>query len=258
MGFTYDYYLTETQYEDTVTPTRSNLLMRTLVLTEEDALAYGQYLTPLPTAELNDLTYTRYTQDCADRRASACTAFEMNSAGFHAEATLDRANLMFFSVPYDDGFTAYVNGEKADILRVDEGLMAVIADTVLEQGGEVTGIEAQMFADQGVAHQGLTELVIVPDITERRTRMIELGDVFIAFPGGTGTLEEVSEVVSKICLNQLSQPCIFYNLNGFYDDMKAFLQRMINVGFSTSERQHGIYFASNLTEIEHIIATHQA
>ena len=67
-----------------------------------------------------------------------------------------------------------------------------------------------MFADQGVAHQGLTELVIVPDITERRTRMIELGDVFIAFPGGTGTLEEVSEVVSKICLNQLSQPCIFY------------------------------------------------
>ena len=97
----------------------------------------------------------------------------------------------------------------------------------------------------------------MPDITERRTRMIELGDVFIAFPGGTGTLEEVSEVVSKICLNQLSQPCIFYNLNGFYDDMKAFLQRMINVGFSTSERQHGIYFASNLTEIEHIIATHQ-
>ena len=145
-----------------------------------------------------------------------------------------------------------------DVSRSDEGLMAVIADTVLAHGGEVTGIEAQMFADQGVAHQGLTELVIVPDITERRTRMIELGDVFIAFPGGTGTLEEVSEVVSKICLNQLSQPCIFYNLNGFYDDMKAFLQRMINVGFSTSERQHGIYFASNLTEIEHIIATHQA
>ena len=126
MGFTYDYYLTEAQYEDTVTPTRSNLLMRALVLTEEDAVAYGQYLTPLPTAELNDLTYTRYTQDCADRRASACTTFEMNSAGFHAEATLDRANLMFFSVPYDDGFTAYVDGQETEILRVDEGLMAVL------------------------------------------------------------------------------------------------------------------------------------
>ena len=144
------------------------------------------------------------------------------------------------------------NGNRLVYGGSDEGLMAVIADTVLAHGGEVTGIEAQMFADQGVAHKGLTELAIVPNITERRTRMIELGDVFIAFPGGTGTLEEVSEVVSKICLDQLSQPCIFY------DDMKAFLQRMINVGFSTSERQHGIYFASNLTEIEHIIATHQA
>lgn len=121
MGFTYDYYLTEAQYEDTVTPTRSNLLMRALVLTEEDAVAYGQYLTPLPTAELNDLTYTRYTQDCADRRASACTAFEMTSAGFHAEATLDRTNLMFFSVPYDDGFTAYVDGQETEILAGGRG-----------------------------------------------------------------------------------------------------------------------------------------
>ncbi|WP_270198929.1 TIGR00730 family Rossman fold protein [Bifidobacterium pseudocatenulatum] len=140
----------------------------------------------------------------------------------------------------------------------NEGLMAVIADTVLEQGGEVTGIEAQMFVDKGVAHKNLTQLTIVPNITERRTRMIELGDVFIAFPGGTGTLEEISEVVSKVCLDQLTQPCIFYNLNGFYDDMKALLQRMIDDGFSTRERQHGIYFASDLAEIEHIIAMHKA
>ncbi|MBM6746696.1 TIGR00730 family Rossman fold protein [Bifidobacterium ruminantium] len=136
----------------------------------------------------------------------------------------------------------------------NEGLMANIADAVLSHGGKVTGIEAQMFADRGVAHAGLTELVIVPDITERRTRMIELGDAFIAFPGGTGTLEEISEVVSKICLGQLSQPCVFYNLNGFYNDMRAFLQRMVDAGFSTAERQQGIYFASNLAEIERIIA----
>lgn len=148
------------------------------------------------------------------------------------------------------------NGNRLVYGGSDEGLMAVIADTVLAHGGEVTGIEAQMFADQGVAHKGLTELAIVPNITERRTRMIELGDAFIAFPGGTGTLEEVSEVVSKICLDQLSQPCIFYNLNGFYDDMKAFLQRMIDVGFSTVERQHGIYFASDLDQIERIIDAH--
>lgn len=134
----------------------------------------------------------------------------------------------------------------------------MIADTVLARGGDVTGIEAQMFVDKGVAHHNLTQLVVVPNIVERRTRMIELGDVFIAFPGGTGTLEEISEVVSKICLDQLDQPCIFYNLNGFYDDMKAFLQRTVDAGFSTTERQHGIYFASDLAEIERIIATHNA
>ena len=126
MGFTYDYYLTESEYEDTVTATRSNLLMRALVLSDEDATAYGQYLQSLPTEEMADLSYTRYTQDCADRRATACTVFEMNSAGFHAEADLGRPNLMFFSVPYDDGFTAYVNGTETEILRVDEGLMAVL------------------------------------------------------------------------------------------------------------------------------------
>ena len=148
--------------------------------------------------------------------------------------------------------------QQAGVWGSDEGLMAVIADTVLAHDGDVTGIEAQMFVDRGVAHHNLTQLVVVPNIVERRTRMIELGDVFIAFPGGTGTLEEISEVVSKICLDQLTQPCIFYNLNGFYDDMKAFLQHMIDAGFSTAERQHGIYFASNLTEIERVIAAHNA
>ena len=95
------------------------------------------------------------------------------------------------------------NGHRLVYGGSNEGLMAVIADTVLEQGGEVTGIEAQMFVDKGVAHKNLTQLTIVPNITERRTRMI--------------------------------------------DD-----------GFSTGERQHGIYFASDLAEIEHIIAMHKA
>ena len=126
MGFTYDYYVTEATYEASVKTLRSNLLMRTLVLEDEDVAQYGKYLTELPDAMLDDLHYDSYTQDCADRRAHSCSVFQMNNAGFHAEITLDKANLVFFSVPYDDGFTAYVNGEKADILRVDEGLMAVL------------------------------------------------------------------------------------------------------------------------------------
>ena len=126
MGFTYDYYVTKTTYEASVKTLRSNLLLRALVLEDEDVAQYGKYLTELPDAMLDDLHYDSYTQDCADRRAHSCSVFQMNNAGFHAEITLEKQNLVFFSVPYDDGFTAYVNDEKADILRVDEGLMAVL------------------------------------------------------------------------------------------------------------------------------------
>ena len=126
MGFTYDYYVTEATYEASIKTLRSNLLLRALVLEDEDVEKYSSYLTELPDALLDDLHYDSYTQDCADRRAHSCSVFQMNNAGFHAEITLEKPNLVFFSVPYDDGFTAYVNGEKTDILRVDEGLMAVL------------------------------------------------------------------------------------------------------------------------------------
>lgn len=127
MGFTYDYYITEESYETTVKNTRANLLMRALVLSEEDAETYGKYLEKLPEAKLDDLWYDTYVSDCADRRASACSSFRMTNSGFHAEITLKKDDLVFFSVPYDDGFTACVNGKEADIVRVDEGLMAVLA-----------------------------------------------------------------------------------------------------------------------------------
>ena len=126
MGFTYDYYVTKATYEASIKTLRSNLLLRALVLEDEDVEKYSSYLTELSEDMLNDLHYDSYTQDCADRRAHSCSVFQMNNAGFHAEITLEKPNLVFFSVPYDDGFTAYVNGEKTDILQVDEGLMAVL------------------------------------------------------------------------------------------------------------------------------------
>ena len=126
MGFTYDYYLTESEYEETNKSTRSNLLMRTLVLKDEDAEVYGKYLTHLPDGKREKLFYEDYVQDCRERRAAAASGFQMNNAGFHAEISLEKENLVFFSVPYDDGFTAYVNGTETDIVEVDEGLMAVL------------------------------------------------------------------------------------------------------------------------------------
>ena len=126
MGFAYDYYLTQTEYEETAKATRANLLMRALVLTDEDAAVYGKYLTHLPEDRREELYYESYVQDCRERRATAASVFQMNNSGFHAEITLEKENLVFFSVPYDDGFTAYINGQEADIVEVDEGLMAVL------------------------------------------------------------------------------------------------------------------------------------
>lgn len=99
--------------------------------------------------------------------------------------------------------------------------MGYIAESVLDAGGDVIGIEPQFFIDEELQYDGLTELIITKDMTERKTKMIELGDAFIAFPSGTGILEEISEVMSKISLKQLNAPCIFYNLNDdYYRDMK--------------------------------------
>lgn len=133
------------------------------------------------------------------------------------------------------------------------GLMGVVAESVLQAGGKVTGVEPQFFIDAEVQYDGLTELIVTKDMTERKTKMIELGDAFIAFPGGTGTLEEIAEVMSKVSLKQLEAPCIFYNLNGYYDSMKELLSHMIAMGLSTRERQAGIYFAETLEEIKEIL-----
>ena len=134
------------------------------------------------------------------------------------------------------------------------GLMGEIAESVLQAGGEVIGVEPQFFIDEGYALDGLTQLIVTQDMTERKAKMIELGDAFIAFPGGTGTLEEITEVMSKVSLKHLAAPCILYNLNGYYDHLKALLDHMIELGLSTPDRQQGIYFASNLAEIRQILS----
>ena len=96
-------------------------------------------------------------------------------------------------------------------------------------------------------------MIITKDMTERKSKMIELGNAFIAFPGGTGTLEEISEIMSKVSLKQLDAPCILYNLNGYYDNLKALLTHMIEMGLSSEERQKGIYFADSLEQIKEIL-----
>ena len=133
------------------------------------------------------------------------------------------------------------------------GLMGELAESVLQAGGEVIGVEPQFFIDMEYQYDEITELIVTKDMTERKMKMIELGDVFIAFPGGTGTLEEIAEVMSKVSLKQLTAPCILYNLNDYYDGLQTLLRHMTEMGLSSPERQEGIYFAKDLSEIREII-----
>lgn len=133
------------------------------------------------------------------------------------------------------------------------GLMGELAESVLQAGGEVTGVEPQFFIDMEYQYDEITELIVTKDMTERKMKMIELGDVFIAFPGGTGTLEEIAEVMSKVSLKHLTAPCILYNLNDYYDGLQTLLRHMTEMGLSSPERQEGIYFAKDLSEIREII-----
>ena len=133
------------------------------------------------------------------------------------------------------------------------GLMGELAESVLTAGGEATGVEPQFFIDAGYEYDALTRLIVTRDMAERKTKMIELGDAFIAFPGGTGTLEEISEVMSKVVLGHTDKPCIIYNLNGYYDHLLALLSKMVSHGLANKKKLAGIKFAADLDEIKAIL-----
>ena len=95
----------------------------------------------------------------------------------------------------------------------------------------------------------LVILIITPTGVNNR-------DPTIAFPGGTGTLEEIAEVMSKVSLKHLNAPCILYNLDGYYNHLEALLELMIEKAISSKERQKGIYFAQNLEDTKRIIESY--
>jgi len=134
------------------------------------------------------------------------------------------------------------------------GLMGMLAESVLASGGKVYGVEPQFFVDAGFVYDAITKLYITQDMSERKAKMIELGDAFIAFPGGTGTLEEIAEIMSKVALRHLDAPCILYNLNGYYTGMKILLNRMLETELSTTQKLSGISFADSLDEIREILS----
>ncbi|MGI5958005.1 MAG: YfhO family protein [Massiliimalia sp.] len=127
MGFTYDYYITRSQYDSYSEDQRDNLLMKAICLSDEDAKEYGELLEPLPEDSVV-FTEESYLEDCLARAEESADSFTYDSKGFSATITLDQDNLVFFSVPYEEGWTAEVNGKPAEIITSNIGFMAVKAD----------------------------------------------------------------------------------------------------------------------------------
>lgn len=126
MGFTFDYYVTEDQFNAKTGSSRDMLLMKALYLNKQQILDYEDILDILPEDETYDLSdENNYFEGCLERKTTSAYYFEKDTNGFSAKINLDRENLVFFSVPFDKGFSATVNGEKAKIENVDGGLMAV-------------------------------------------------------------------------------------------------------------------------------------
>lgn len=108
------------------------------------------------------------------------------------------------------------------------GLMRSVADAVLQNGGEVTGVIPHFMVEQGWHHTGLTELIEVDSMHERKRLMAEKSDAVIALPGGCGTLEELLEIITWKQLGLYLQPIVILNTNGFFDPLLTMLDKAID------------------------------
>lgn len=133
------------------------------------------------------------------------------------------------------------------------GLMGVIADTVLKNNGEVIGIMPQFLVDREISHTGITEFIIVDDMSVRKDKLVDLGDVFIALPGGPGTLEEISQVISWVRVGKKDAPCILMNVEGYYDFLEQYFDKMVEEGFLTREDRVRTLFADSVDEMQEFI-----
>ncbi len=111
------------------------------------------------------------------------------------------------------------------------GIMGVLADKILSMNGKVIGVIPRFLYDLEVGHDNVTELIIVESMHERKQKMAEISDGFLALPGGFGTLEEMGEILTWIQLKLIRKPIGLLNINGFYDQFLDMLDNMVAAGF---------------------------
>lgn len=145
------------------------------------------------------------------------------------------------------------NGHTLVYGGADTGLMGIIADAVLDSGGEVTGVYPKNLEGIEGKHPGLTKFYLMENIPERRSKMIELGDVFVALPGGPGTFEEMSEIISLVRIDQLDGKFVGLNIDGYYRELIKQFDKMLEEKFITQGERSGIVFVDSVEELEKLI-----
>jgi uncharacterized protein (TIGR00730 family) len=128
------------------------------------------------------------------------------------------------------------------------GLMGLVADTVLEAGGVVHGVIPQALVDLEVAHTEVTQLYTVANMHERKAKMTELADAFIALPGGIGTLDELLEAWTWNVLGYHAKPFVLLNVNGFWDGFESFIGHVSASGFLSESRRRQLLVAGTPEE----------
>lgn len=131
-----------------------------------------------------------------------------------------------------------------------EGTMGAIADAVLENGGKVIGIFVKYKNIDNSKPENLTECIETETVTERRLTLLDIADAYIALPGGPGTLDEITEVVSFARISENDKPCYLYDMDGFYQPLMDMFDMMIKTGFATPEFFKNIVISNDLEEIE--------
>jgi uncharacterized protein (TIGR00730 family) len=135
------------------------------------------------------------------------------------------------------------------------GLMGVVADAMLESGGKVFGVIPDFLLKREVGHRGITTLEVVDSMHQRKQRMADLSNAFIALPGGWGTMDELAEILTWKQLGLIGQPVILLNINRFFDPLIAQMRSMKDEGFLLPEYFNSLHIATTPDEAISAIIT---
>ncbi|MBB4801965.1 uncharacterized protein (TIGR00730 family) [Flavobacterium nitrogenifigens] len=138
------------------------------------------------------------------------------------------------------------------------GLMGAVPDGALNAGGKVIGVLPNFLRSKEIAHLGLTELIVVESMHERKTKMNDLCDGVIALPGGFGTLEELFEMLTWAQLGLHKKPIAILNVNGFYDSLIELLQTMTTKGLLKEVNREMLLVSDNIDDLLHQMRNYTA